>query len=60
MKIKLLIIFLSLFYQPIISQNTEKDDCQLYFAEIGIKDFNLGTNYKSFVDDSKKRNLLWN
>lgn len=54
MKTKLLIIFLSLFYQPIISQNTQKDDCRLYFAEIGIKDFNLGTTLKSFVNDSKK------
>ncbi|PWJ99911.1 hypothetical protein BC749_103292 [Flavobacterium araucananum] len=53
MKIKLLIILLS-FYLPIISQNKEEEDCKLYFKEIGIKDFNLGSNYKSFVDDSKK------
>ncbi|OXE96310.1 hypothetical protein BC749_103294 [Flavobacterium araucananum] len=52
MKTKLLIILLS-FYLPIISQNKE-EDCKLYFKEIGIKDFNLGSNYKSFVDDSKK------
>ncbi|OXE96312.1 hypothetical protein, partial [Flavobacterium araucananum] len=53
MKTKLLIILLS-FYLPIISQNKEEEDCKLYFKEIGIKDFNLGSNYKSFVDDSKK------
>jgi hypothetical protein len=54
MKLKLLIIFLSIFYLPAISQHIKQDDCQLYFSEIGIKDFNLGSNYKSFVDDIKK------
>lgn len=67
MKSKLLIVFLILFYLPIASQNTKQDDCQLYFAEIGIKDFNLGSTFKSFIDDSKKkenkiqeRNRIWN
>ncbi|EKT3967332.1 hypothetical protein NTJ12_002419 [Flavobacterium psychrophilum] len=55
MKSKLLIIFLSLFYLPTISQSIKQDDCQLSFSEIGIIDFNLGSNYKSFTNDSKKR-----
>lgn len=39
MRSKSLIILLSFFYLSAISQNIKKDDCQLYFKEIGIRDF---------------------
>ncbi|GAA3784313.1 hypothetical protein [Flavobacterium ginsengiterrae] len=54
MRQKTLIIFLSFFYFPLISQNIQRDDCQLYFSEIGIKDFNLGSKYNVFFNESKK------
>lgn len=55
MKLKTLIIFLSFFYVSAISQNIKKNDCQLYFKEIGIRDYSLGSNYKSFTNEIKKR-----
>ncbi|GAA3784318.1 hypothetical protein [Flavobacterium ginsengiterrae] len=60
MKSKLLIILLSLFYLPAISQITKHNDCKLYFAEIGVKDFNLGSSYKSFINESKKKKRKFN
>ncbi|WP_409416825.1 hypothetical protein [Flavobacterium sp. PS2] len=53
MKLKTFIIILSLFYYSAISQNVKQDSCQLYFNEIGIRDFTLGSNYAQFIKDSK-------
>ena len=53
MKSKTLIIFLSFFYLSAISQNVKKDSCQLYFEEIGIRDFMLGSDYIQFAKNSK-------
>ena len=52
MKVKVIILFIS-FYFTAISQNVKKDSCQLFFNEIGIKDFDLGSSYDQFVNDSK-------
>ncbi|MFG4001443.1 hypothetical protein [Flavobacterium aquidurense] len=52
MKLKIIII-LSLFCFSAISQNIKQDSCQLFFKEIGIRDFNLGSNYTLFVKESK-------
>jgi hypothetical protein len=61
MKLKTIIIVLSLFYFSAISQNVKQDSCQLFFKEIGIRDFTLGTNYVEFAKESKslKRNTQW-
>ncbi|PWJ99912.1 hypothetical protein BC749_103293 [Flavobacterium araucananum] len=53
MKLKIIIIVLSLFYFSGISQNVKQDSCQLYFKEIGIRDFILGSNYTEFAKESK-------
>lgn len=53
MKLKTIIIVLSLFYFTAISQNVKQDSCQLFFNEIGIRDFTLGSNYAQFVAESK-------
>ncbi|KQB42742.1 hypothetical protein [Flavobacterium aquidurense] len=53
MKLKTIIIVLSLFCFPAISQNVKQDSCQLFFKEIGIRDFILGSNYTQFVKESK-------
>ncbi|OXE96309.1 hypothetical protein BC749_103295 [Flavobacterium araucananum] len=53
MKLKIIIIVLSLFCFPIISQNIKQDSCQLFFKEIGIRDFTLGSNYSEFKKESK-------
>ena len=53
MKLKTYIIILSLFYFTAISKNVKQDSCQLYFKEIGIRDFTLGSNYAQFIKDSK-------
>ncbi|GAA3784316.1 hypothetical protein [Flavobacterium ginsengiterrae] len=50
---KTIIIIISFFYFPAISQNVKQDSCQLFFKEIGIRDFVLGSNYKDFLKDSK-------
>ncbi|MFG4001435.1 hypothetical protein [Flavobacterium aquidurense] len=55
MEPKLLIILLCLFYLQTTSQNIKDDDCKLYFSDIGIKDFNLGSSYRSFINESKKK-----
>ncbi|MFG4001434.1 hypothetical protein [Flavobacterium aquidurense] len=52
MKLKI-IISLSLFCFSAISQNIKQDSCQLFFKEIGVKDFILGSNYSQFIKDSK-------
>jgi hypothetical protein len=54
MKLKIvIIIILNLFYLSTISQNVKQDSCQLFFKEIGIRDFTLGANYAQFIKDSK-------
>ncbi|MFH6957290.1 hypothetical protein ACHRV1_07775 [Flavobacterium aquidurense] len=53
MNLKTIIIILSLFCFSAISQNIKQDSCQLFFKEIGVKDFILGSNYSQFIKDSK-------
>ncbi|WP_409416823.1 hypothetical protein [Flavobacterium sp. PS2] len=53
MELKTFIIVLSLFCFSAISQSVQKDSCQLFFKEIGIRDFILGSNYTQFVKESK-------
>lgn len=53
MKLKTIILFISLFSFPAISQNVKQDSCQLFFKQIGIRDFMLGSNYTQFVKESK-------
>jgi hypothetical protein len=53
MEQKTFIIILSLFYYSAISQNVKQDSCKLFFKEIGIRDFTLGSNYAQFIKESK-------
>ncbi|KQB42743.1 hypothetical protein [Flavobacterium aquidurense] len=53
MKLKTIIIVLNLFCFPAVSQNVKQDSCQLFFKEIGIRDFILNSNYKQFVNEIK-------
>jgi hypothetical protein len=57
MKLKISIIVLSLFYFSGISQNIKQDSCQLFFKEIGIRDFILGSNYSEFIKSSQTKKL---
>ena len=60
MKLKTFILILSLFYIPTVAQSMNQDNCQLFFKEIGIRDFMLGLNYTQFVKDSKALRIKFN
>lgn len=56
MNLKRVWLVLLLFYYPVISQNIKQDNCQLFFKEIGIRDFLLGSNYEQFLIVMKQSN----
>lgn len=50
MRLITIILFItSLLY----SKNFKSDDCSLFFKEIGVKDFQLGLEYKTVILDFK-------